>query len=73
MKQEECNVPATAGNTDESTNNNQPDFKASEGWAQCFLQRNDLDLRQKISIAQELSAKLEKKAVRFRQDVHFVR
>ena len=50
-----------------------PSFKASEGWARGFLQRNNLVLRAKTSIAQMLPADLEEKIARFRQDVCYIR
>ena len=77
VKREECNVPVSKQSIRMKALTKikpiQPEFKASEGWVQCFLQRHNLVLRQRTSIAQELPANLEEKVVRFRQDVHFVR
>ena len=38
-----------------------PSFKGTRGWAQKFMQRNDLVIRAKTSFAQKLPAALEQK------------
>ena len=46
-----------------------PQFQASEGWLQKFLNRHSLSLRQTMSIQQKLCADWERKLEQFMQDV----
>ena len=50
-----------------------PQFRASEGWLQKFLNRHSLSLRRTTSIQQKLPADLERKLERFMQDVKALR
>ena len=50
-----------------------PTFKASDGWVQKFMQRHNLVLRARTSMAQKLPADLESRIAAFRQQLQSIR
>ena len=50
-----------------------PNFSASDGWLQKFMNRNSLSLRRVTSIQQKLPANLEKKLEKFMDDARALR